>query len=123
MLTVELENKTGIATLIPEGKLSETDFVKVADVIDPYIDAKGKLNGLIIYTEKFPGWQSFSSMIKHIKLVKEHHNKIAHVALVTDSVLADFAETMATHFISATIRKFQFNELENAKRWIEEAAR
>ena len=64
MLTVELENKTGIATLIPEGKLSETDFVKVADVIDPYIEAKGKLNGLIIYSEKFPGWQSFSSMIK-----------------------------------------------------------
>ena len=35
MLTVELENKTGIAILRPEGKLSEADFVKVADVIDP----------------------------------------------------------------------------------------
>ena len=110
MLEVELDEANGIATLIPNGALSENDFESAARIIDPYIEKQGNLRGLIIKTKTFPGWKSFGSLIKHFKFVKEHHNKVSHVALVTDSVLGDFAEKIADHFVSAEIKHFAFDE-------------
>jgi hypothetical protein len=118
MLKVELNEATGIAILIPDGALSEKDFIYAASVIDPYIEKSGKLNGLIINTRKFPGWESFGSLIKHFKFVKDHHKKLSHVAIVTDSVLGDFAEIIVTHFVSAEIKHFAFDELIKAQSWV-----
>ncbi len=78
---------------------------------------------LLIYNlpttnEKLPGWESFGSLIKHFQFVKEHHKKVSHVALVTDSVLGDFGEKIADHFVSAEIKHFAFGELNNAQNWI-----
>jgi hypothetical protein len=118
MLNVELDELNGIATLIPNGALSEKDFEFAASVIDPYIEKYGNLKGLIINTKTFPGWESFASLIKHFKFVKEHHKKVSYVALVTDSVLGDFGEKIADHFVSAEIKHFAFDELNNAQSWI-----
>ena len=65
MLKVELNEATGIAILKPDGALSENDFIYASSIIDPYIEKAGKLKGLIIRTRKFPGWESFGSLIKH----------------------------------------------------------
>ena len=67
MLKVELNETTGIAILKPDGALSEKDFIYASSIIDPYIEKAGMLNGLIISTRKFPGWESFGSLIKHFK--------------------------------------------------------
>jgi hypothetical protein len=118
MLNVELDEVNGIATLIPNGALSEKDFESASSIIDPYIEKYGHLKGLIISTKIFPGWESFGSLIEHFKFVKEHHKKVRHVALVTDSVLGDFGEKVADHFVSAEIKHFAFDELTNAQSWI-----
>ena len=118
MLIVELDEATGMAILKPDGALSKKDFIYASSVIDPYIEKAGKLNGLIISTRKFPGWESFGSLIKHFKFIKEHHKKLSHVAIVTDSVLGDFAERIVTHFVSAEIKHFAFDELNKAQSWI-----
>ena len=118
MLIVELDEATGLAILKPDGALSEKDFIYASSVIDPYIEKAGKLNGLIINTRKFPGWESFGSLIKHFKFIKEHHKKLSHVAIVTDSVLGGFAEKIVAHFVSAEIKHFAFDELSKAKSWV-----
>ncbi|MEH6576756.1 MAG: STAS/SEC14 domain-containing protein [Amphritea sp.] len=118
MLNVELDEATGIATLTPDGTLSVNDFLTASVVIDPYIEKSGRLRGLIINTREFPGWESFGALIKHFKFVKEHHNKVSHVAIVTDSVLGDFAEKVVEHFVAAEIKHFAFGELSKAHSWI-----
>lgn len=118
MLKIELDENRSIATLQPEGALSEQDFESVASIIDPYIAKSGPLKGIIILTKNFPGWVSFGSLIKHFKFVKDHHKKVSHIAVVTDSVLGDFAENVASHFVSAEIKHFAFSELKNAQDWI-----
>jgi SpoIIAA-like len=118
MLNIKLDSITGIAILRPEGALSEVDFDKAAGVIDPYIETHGKLKGLIICTQTFPGWKSFGSLVKHFKFVKNHHSKLSHVALVTDSELGDLAEKIAGHFISAKIKYFPYNQFSKAQNWI-----
>jgi hypothetical protein len=121
MLNVELNEANGIATLRPDGALSEKDFEYASSVIDPYLKKSGNLRGLIIIAKTFPGWESFGSLIKHFKFVREHHKKVSHVALVSDSVLGDFAEKIAEHFVSADIKHFAFDELNKAQSWISNA--
>jgi len=120
MLEISLEDKSKIAILKPNGALSQDDFKQVAEVIDPFIEKAGKINGIIIYTESFPGWDSFAGLVEHLKFVKEHHKKISHVAFVTDSNVGKIAEAMGNHFVSAEVKNFSFNQLEDAKRWIVE---
>ena len=118
MLTVNLNEIEGIAILEPDSELSEADFISASKIIDPYIEKSGKLNGIIIHVKSFPGWDSFSALIKHLKFIKEHHKKVSHVAFATDSPIGGIAEHIASHFVSAKIKNFSFNELEKAKKWI-----
>jgi hypothetical protein len=121
MLNVELDRVTGLAVLRPEGALTESDFDAVAAVIDPYLEANGALNGLIIYTKDFPGWDTFGAMLKHFKFVRSHHQKLSRVALVTDSRIGDVAEKIAGHFISADVTHFPYDQMAEARSWILDA--
>jgi hypothetical protein len=57
-------------------------------------------------------------MIEHIDFVRNHHRKISKVAIVTDSKIADVAESLGKHFIKASIKHFPFDEFESAKKWM-----
>jgi hypothetical protein len=118
MLKIELDEVDGIAILEPDGELSESDFVSVAKIIDPYIESVGDLRGIIIHVQSFPWWDSFSSLIAHFKFVKEHHKKVSRIAFATDSPIGSFAEDIATHFVNAEIKNFEFSELEASRQWI-----
>jgi hypothetical protein len=117
MLAITLDETSGIALLEPDGPLSKSDFVKAAHVIDPFIERTGRLNGLIIHTESFPGWDSFAALMAHFIFVKEHHNKLSRVAVATDSVIGFFAEAIARPFVNAQIKLFPYLELEQARQW------
>ncbi|MEM6582683.1 MAG: STAS/SEC14 domain-containing protein [Pseudomonadota bacterium] len=118
MLNVDLDEVAGIALLEPEGDLAESDFRQASEIIDPYIKRADRLRGIIIHTESFPGWDSFSSLVAHLSFVKGHHKKVSHIALATDSPVGGLAERLATHFTSADVKKFRFSELSQARNWI-----
>jgi hypothetical protein len=118
MLNINLDEAQGIAILEPNGKLSQQDFEKAAAIIDPYIHKVGKLKGIIIHVESFPGWDSFAAFVKHLKFVKNHHREIERIAFVTDSPIGNFAEHVASHFVNATIKHFSFDRFEDAQKWI-----
>ena len=118
MLNVQLDEVNGIVTLVPEGKLEKSDFESAATQIDPLIEKLGKLKGLIIHVEHFPGWDSFGALATHLSFVKEHHRKVARIAFVTDSPMGGMAEKVGNHFVSAEIKDFPFAGLEQGKNWI-----
>ncbi len=118
MLFAKIDQKNGIAILEPEGALSENDFQSARAVIDPFIESKGYLKGVIIHTKSFPGWDSFGALLSHLTFVKDHHKKISSVAFATDSILGSLAEMVGSHFVDAKVRVFSFDELEKAKAWI-----
>ena len=118
MIKFELLIKDGVLMVTPEGPLASDDFKELAAVADPYIEQHDKLNGLMIYTESFPGWENFEALISHFRFVKDHHRKLAKVALVTDSKIASIAESMANHFVSAEIKHFDFSDKDTALSWL-----
>lgn len=117
MLRVTTDEPARIVVLEPESALSEADFTAAASKIDPLIETNS-LNGIVIYTEEFPGWDSFGALVSHLKFVRDHHKLLRRVAIVTDSRLGDFAERLASHFVSAQIKHFPFDDVESAKNWI-----
>jgi len=117
MLTVTIDEQHAIAVLEPHGALSKEDFERAATMIDPLIGKSHQLNGLVIHTKDFPGWDSFAALASHLKFVRDHHKKVSRIALCTDSVIGNFAKSVAPHFVAADIRVFPFQEFDQAKTW------
>jgi len=118
MLEVEILEEEKIAVLKPTSALSKEDFEHAKSIIDPFIQKVEKLNGLIIYTKDFPGYDSFSALLEHLEFIKEHHKKITKLAFVTDSLVGDLAEKIGSHFVSAKVETFAYDDFKKAKEWI-----
>jgi len=118
MLKVTIHEEDGIAVLEPDGALSQKDFESAAAMIDPFIERRGALNGVMIHSKEFPGWDSFAAMLTHLKFVRDHHRKVARVAMVTDSVAGDLAEALTGHFVQAEVKHFGFHAFKEARLWV-----
>lgn len=108
----------GILILRPHGPLSREDFENLATAADPWIEKHDHLLGMIVYIEKFPGWETVGSFIQHLKFVKSHHRKIRKVALVVDGALPEIASKLASHLVEAEIKHFPYAQFEEAKKWV-----
>jgi len=118
MIEIELRRDEGIAILSPHGPLGQFDFERLSEEIDPYIAASGRLTGLMLLAKAFPGWESFGALVSHLRFVKDHHRKIARIAIVTDSELLQIMPHIAKHFVAAEIRQFPSGEKAQALVWL-----
>ena len=118
MVEHELLRTEGILIVRPRHRLEAADFAKLAQEIDPYIEANGKLNGLLLDAESFPGWKDFAALIAHFKFVRDHHRKIQKVAVVSDGSFLSAAPRFASHFVQAEIRHFTHAQREAAFSWL-----
>jgi hypothetical protein len=122
MINFELLRDRGILIITPQGPLEKSDFERLAKAVDPFIAEKGKLAGLMIRVDSFPGWKSFGALVSHLRFVGDHHRKIERVAAVTDSKLGEIIPGIVNHLVAAQIRHFGFNEKEQALAWLETGA-
>jgi hypothetical protein len=118
MLNYELNRAEGILIIKPIGSLESTDFEKLVQEVDPYIREKGRLNGLMIYTKSFPGWENFAAFLSHIKFVKNHHQQIKKIAAVVDSSFLSIMPQVANHFIQAEVKHFDYIDKDAALNWL-----
>ena len=123
MITFTLMKESGVLVISPEGKLEPQDFAAVAAEVDPFIEERGGLPGLMISAETFPGWDSFEALLTHIRFVRDHHRKIGRVALVSDGKLLSRVPRLADYFVSAEVRHFVTEDREGAMQWLEEGGR
>jgi len=118
MLKVKLDKENALVILEPHGALTKDDFDKAAVVIDPFIEEMGKLNGVVIYVESFPGWENFAGLSEHIVFIKNHHKKIKRLAFATDTTVINYTKAIAEPFIEAEIKVFPYAEFDKAKAWV-----
>jgi hypothetical protein len=119
MLDFELLRDRSILLITPGGPLEKADFEQLANEVDPYIASKGKLVGLMIYTESFPGWENFGALVAHLKFVADHHRQIERIAAVTNSGFLKIMPRIADHFVRAQIKHFEYKERDRALAWLE----
>ncbi len=118
MIEYDLDTENSILHVQPKSAIEQDDFVKIAGVVDPHIEATGGLAGLIIEAPAFPGWKSFGAMVNQLRFIRDHHKRIKRVAVVTDSHLGDVAEHLTSHFVSAEIKHFPAGQFDAAKQWV-----
>ncbi|HEX4986366.1 MAG TPA: STAS/SEC14 domain-containing protein [Burkholderiales bacterium] len=118
MIESSLDAAEYILYVKPVGKLDRADFSELAQKVDSFIGDHGTLRGVIIEAVAFPGWEDFGAMVAHFRFVRDHHKRISKIAVVTDSPLGTAAEKLASHFVSAEIRRFHAGETQAAKQWI-----
>src|SRR6188508_2350148 len=118
MIEYDFDSAHSILYVRPQSALAANDFVSLAAMVDPHIEATGSLAGIVIETPSFPGWDSLGAMAAHFRFVRDHHKHIKKIGLVTDSAIGNVVEHLASHFVSAEIRQFPAAELEAARRWV-----
>ncbi|MCP4993943.1 MAG: STAS/SEC14 domain-containing protein [Gammaproteobacteria bacterium] len=119
MIKLELMEETGIAVVQPQGKLEANDFEQIAVNLDPYIESHGKLHGLMIKAQTFPGWENLSAMIRHIRFVRDHQKYIERVAMVSDDDLVQVLPDIVSHFVNAELRTFEYQQASQAMAWLQ----
>ena len=123
MLSHDLQRDSGILVLMPDGPLEATDFETLAAHVDAYLDQNGLLHGVMIKAKAFPGWKNFTALLAHLKFVKGHHRKIEKVAVVADGGVAAVMPHMASHFLKAEVRHFDFEHEDAAMEWLKRNVR
>ncbi len=121
MLKHTMIKPEGILILEPDAPLEATDFDDLAHEIDPYIAEHGKLPGLMIHAETFPGWASSDAFLAHMRFVKSHYQDIVRLAVVTDSVLLTEVPKIVSHLVDAQVKTFPASEFEDALQWLKAA--
>lgn len=117
-MNIEYRADRGILAVEPSGPLGRGDFETLAAEIAG-IKAQGRaLNGLLIHTRTFPGYERFSDLLAHAEFVKEHGDEIGKVALCTDTPVAKLLALIGQTFVHATVKKFDFDQLSDAERWL-----
>ncbi|WP_323844535.1 STAS/SEC14 domain-containing protein [Microbulbifer magnicolonia] len=104
----------------PLGPLTEEDFQSLEAQVDPVISEYGRLSGLLINAEHFPGWESFVALVSHCRFVRDHHKHIRKIAVVSDHRLLGVMPRLVDHFVSAEVRPFSTGEYQRALDWLGE---
>ncbi len=122
MLFYEILHDDQLIILEPRGPLSEEDFRRLTEDVDRFLEQHSILKGLLIHTREFPGWEDLTGLISHLRFVRDHHRQVEKVALASDSTLASIAPKLVEHFVSAEIRRFEYEQKEQALKWLRQEA-
>jgi hypothetical protein len=121
MLDYSIRLPEGILVLKPNAPLTKGDFSGLGAAVDSYLSDHAKLQGVLISSKLFPGWENFSGFTAHMHFVREHHKQVERLAVVTDSRLAGMAESLGNHFTSAEVKHFPFVDEAKALDWLKSA--
>jgi SpoIIAA-like len=109
--------ETGVLVVDVSQPLRSQDLDAIALTADTWIEAHGKLNGLVIHARRFPGWENLGALMKHVRFVRDHHRKIGRIALAADSPVANIAPSIAEHFVKAEMKAFRYDDVDRAIEW------
>jgi len=118
MLNYELLPDRKVLIVEPQAALAVADFERLVQAVDPFIAQAGGLNGLLICSDSFPGWDDFQALLSHIRFISNHHRAIRRVAFVTDSAVLTLLPRLASHFVAAEVRHFRRVERQPALEWL-----
>jgi len=118
MLNYKIMEEESILVATPQSSISIEDFNNIRKDVDLYLEKHNSLEGLIVYAKEFNGWENFSSLINHLKFIKEHHTLIKKVAFVSNDAVLSFLPNIAKHFVSANIKHFEYKDIRTAIKWI-----
>lgn len=101
----------------PNGKLQEHDLQQLGEALQRAA-REPSFNGLLIESKEFPGYEDLSDMLAHAELIKQQKDRVARVAIVTDSAVLRLLEALGNTLGEAEVKHFEFGQHAEAERWL-----
>ena len=114
--------ESGVLVAEVTAPLRAQDFQALAATADAWLETHEALSGIVVHARAFPGWENVAGMLGHFRFVRDHHRTIRRVALAADGTVAELAPRLAEHFVQAEIKRFEYDELDEAVVWAGHAA-
>ncbi len=122
MLSIEIDESIGALLVTPDGRLTKAEVAHLGEQIETYVNEHDATPALVIHAVRFLGWEDFGALVKHIRVVHDHHKLISKVAIVSDSTSLTLLPHLADHFVAAQLRHFGERRLEEARVWVSDPA-
>ncbi|WP_460105315.1 SpoIIAA family protein [Streptomyces sp. YKOK-J1] len=113
----QLRSEARVVVIEVDQPLRVQDFDALARTVDDWLDTHEALDGVVVHARAFPGWENVKSLLRHVRFVRDHHRRVRRIALAADSRFAELAPHLANHFVRAEVRRFEYDELEEAVAW------
>lgn len=115
-----MDSEAGILSVESDAdsSLSEDDFEAVGQHIEQWLKDHEQLEGVLLHSRRFPGWGNLGALFAHLKFAHHVHDKIQRIALVTNSPVGSLADHVLDPLTVAKIRRFDFDQLEQAQDWL-----
>ncbi|RFP90869.1 STAS/SEC14 domain-containing protein [Rhodobacteraceae bacterium 63075] len=114
----EEDDATRTATITVSGKVTEEDYRAAVEPMQKFIDKHGKVR-FIEVIETFRGFDP-SVIWPGMKFDWKNLPHITHVAVVSDLGWIGPLSKTAGYFMSTKLRTFGLDELEEARKWVQE---
>lgn len=118
MLIHELLREPAILVLRPEGRLTAEDFERVSAEVDPFIEERGHLAGVLVHTRTFPGYDSLRALRAHLRFLRSHRDTVRKIAIVTDGAILSKVPALVNLVLPAEVRRFPYDREEAALAWL-----
>lgn len=98
-------------------KIKREDFPNIEKDVDAFI-AQNKQINVLIDASAFSGWEDKEAFKNHMHFVKEHHHKIARLALIAAHEWQHWFAHGIGIFIHPEIKAFNKDEMDKAIAWL-----
>lgn len=117
MLNLDIRRRENIAIATPEGRINSDEIKKLAKQVNDYINETDRVPNLVLHTKSVPFWADFNTLKNHLQFIRDHHALVRKVAIVSDSKLLWLAKAMVDHFVTAKVRRFNEDAIDDAIAW------
>ncbi|MEV0991846.1 STAS/SEC14 domain-containing protein [Streptomyces sp. NPDC049949] len=108
---------SGVLVVEVSQPLRAADFDTLGSTMDSRLGTPGGRTGVVLHAAGFPGWENGSSLVRHVRFVRDHRRVIGKVALAADGKVASLLPRLANRFVRAEVRRFGHEELDSAVAW------
>lgn len=120
-MKIDVLTDRNIVVVTPDERLSASEIEAMKTALNSYINEHDRAPNLVIIAEHPPLWEDFDALKAHLALVRNHHEIVGKVAIVSDSTLLWAARGVADVFTKAKIRRFPEGARDAAIAWAQGA--
>ncbi len=117
MLEIEIKARDNIFIVTAGGRISADQIKDLTMKVNTYINETDQVPNLVLHTKSVPFWADFNALRKHLHFIKNHHQLVKKIAIVSDSKFLWLAKSVVDHFVGAKVRRFNEDAIDDAVAW------
>jgi hypothetical protein len=116
MMKTEIISGNVLRVVAPR-KLYVEDFQQITPDVDSFISQHGKIK-LLVDVSNFHGWSNAAALLRHIRFVKDHHQKVERIAVVGARNWQHWVIGVVRVIAHPEVRAYDKSQQSEALRWI-----